>query len=99
MSKSDRLPLETRLSYVIAEELGEDPDELSPPLDEVVNVDALGELFADREDGTSRGQGLVSFRYKDVYVNVDDQGFVTIEECTRGPTDLPHGVKVPLDAD
>ena len=99
MSKSQRLPLETRLTYVIAEELGEDPDELSPPLDDVINVDALEELFADREDGTSRGHGLVSFRYRDIYVNVDDQGFVTIEGSTRGPTHRHHEAEVGVNAD
>lgn len=84
MVQGENLPITTRIAYVIAEELGEDPGELSPPLDEVINVEALDELFAERENGTSRGQGLITFEYRDMYVNVDEHGYVTIEGNTRG---------------
>lgn len=98
MSETEKTPLEIRLSHVIAEELGEDPDELSPPVDDVINVAALDDLFAEREEGESRGRGLVSFKYRDIYVNVDDQGYVTIEGNTRGLASSHRAARAALDA-
>lgn len=84
MSESKSLSIATKIAYVIADELGEEPAELSPTIDEVINVDALEELFADQGNGEPRGSGLVTFEYEGMYVHVDDEGFVTIEGRSRG---------------
>lgn len=77
-------PLEVQLAYMIGEELGQDPTSLQPPLNTVINIEALEELFADRENGLPRGDGIVRFRYQGLIVRIDSQGYVTIEEHTRG---------------
>lgn len=83
MENNDQLSVETKISYVIAEELDSDPEELSPTVDEVINVEALEELFG-QEAEESHDLGLVSFKYRDIYVNIDNQGYITIDGSTRG---------------
>lgn len=58
-----------------------DPLEL-PPLNAVIDVDALEELFAPKVDGTRRPRGTVSFSYCDCWVTVHgtDRVYVTREE-------------------
>lgn len=87
MSGLDEPSLEVKLAHLLAEEFDREPAELTPPLNDVIDVEALAALFEDRDDGTPRTDGVVRFRYRDRYVTVDSQGYVTIEAATRGSSD------------
>lgn len=56
-----------------------EPEEL-PPLNSVIDADALEALFGPRLDGTSRqGSGEVRFRYAGYMVRVSADGDVQVE--------------------
>ncbi|WP_254861978.1 HalOD1 output domain-containing protein [Halovivax gelatinilyticus] len=57
----------------VAEAEGIDPLELSPPLYDVVDTEALETLFADK-----KGLGKIIFNYKTFEVSVFSDGYVSI---------------------
>lgn len=64
----------------VAERLGTDPEDLRPPLSEVVNPDALNALFAPTPSGDPRtGEGRVEFTYANQRVVVRADGTVHVE--------------------
>jgi hypothetical protein len=77
-SEETQSPSEAVL-YKIAEQEDVQPEDLNPPLFEVVDPDALDELF--RED-----TGSVSFEYHGYLVTVDHSGKVSLQsvESERG---------------
>ncbi len=67
----------------VARAEGKQPAELSPPLFDVIDPDALDHLF----DGKPETAGTVAFRYHGYLVIVDQYGRVTVEEETPVPSD------------
>lgn len=63
----------------VAEAEGVAPEELAPPLYEVIDPDALGRLFASTSNA-DRGDGRVTFRYAGHDVTVESDGAVSVEE-------------------
>lgn len=61
----------------VSEAEGVQPEELTPPLYEVIDPDALGRLFAATSDGTRR-HGTVNFVYRGYEVTVRDDGTVSV---------------------
>lgn len=59
----------------VAAREGVDPTELSPPLNDVVDPDALDALFAGTDDPGSR----LSFTYRGYSVEVHSDGHVDVE--------------------
>lgn len=58
----------------VADREGVDVTDL-PPLDDIVNPDALDEVFARKHDGTPRQGGRITFSYAGYSVTVhSDQG-------------------------
>lgn len=72
----------TRVVEAIAEAEGVDPVALDPPLNAVIDLDALDELFSPNS-GVPRPSGRVEFEY-DGYDVVVEGGAVTVE-----PKDAP----------
>lgn len=61
----------------VAAREGVDPRVLDPPLNEVVDGDALNSLF---DDGLAAAEGSVSFTFCGYDVTVDADGDVALEE-------------------
>lgn len=66
------------VARAVAAVAGKDPTELEPPLDRIVDTDALDELFRARHNGESRGAGRVTFDYCGYTVEVDSSGAVDV---------------------
>lgn len=62
----------------VAAREGSDEDDL-PPLDDVLDADALDALFATRPGGDPRRGGRVVFTYCDYTVTVEDDARVRVE--------------------
>lgn len=86
MRTDDETSAAVEVTEAIAAAMDTDPSKLSPPVDDVVDTDALETLFSDRDDGRPRGRGIVLFRYKHLTVTVDDEGYVTVGNGLRGGT-------------
>ncbi|WP_121822015.1 HalOD1 output domain-containing protein [Halostella salina] len=67
-----------RVVESVARTEGVDPVDLQPPLNDVVDLDALDALFAP-VGGVPRTDGRVEFRYDDYLVAVDADGTVAVE--------------------
>jgi hypothetical protein len=65
-----------RVVYAVAAAERCDPTELRPPLQAVVDADALDSLFVDC---SSNAVGSVSFEYRDHSVVVESDGTVSID--------------------
>lgn len=63
----------------VAEAEGVEPDELDEALSDVVDPDALRELFAPKHDGTPR-EGRVTFTYCGYDVTVEGPGEVRVSD-------------------
>jgi len=63
----------------VAEAEDRDPTEISPPLYEVINPEALDQLFAATPT-TGRMSGEVRFSYKGYEVTVSGDGYVSVEQ-------------------
>ena len=70
--------LSTRVLTTVADANECTPDDLDT-LYNVINPEALDELFAPRADGTTRSQGSVSFQYAGYWVTVSSDGVVELE--------------------
>lgn len=64
--------------FAVSALTGTDPVEMEP-LYEIVDVDALEDLFAPKADGTPREGGTVSFTYCGCVVTVEGTDQVTVE--------------------
>jgi hypothetical protein len=64
----------------IAEKEDVDPLELTPPLFDVIDSDALGQIFATTSS-TGRMDVKVTFSYNGYDVTVCGDGCVSVEEC------------------
>lgn len=62
----------------VAEEDGTDPLDLSPPLYEAIDLDALDNVFATTQI-EGRMDGQVTFFYKEYEVTVYGDGYVSVE--------------------
>jgi hypothetical protein len=69
----------TRVVRAIAEREAVDPIRLDPPLNEVVDPDALDAMFAG-----PTACGVVRFTYRDFVVQVAADGRVRVEEAPAG---------------
>lgn len=57
---------------------GRDPQSL-PPLDRVLDTDALDTLFSPRADGTKRTGGRLSFVYSNCQITLNHGEYLTLE--------------------
>ena len=72
--------LSSRLVTTLADAKGVDPTELSPPLYDVIDPEALDSLFRPTQNGNGRSYGEITFRHGDFEVTVDSEGSVDVEE-------------------
>jgi hypothetical protein len=70
--------LSTHVLTTVADAKGCTTEELKP-LYEVINPEALDELFAPRVSGTTRAGGSVSFQYDGYQVTVTSENDVELE--------------------
>lgn len=73
-SRRETEPPSIAVVRALARFADDDPIDVEPPLNDVLDADALDALFADRPDGTSRGMGTVSFDVADARVVVSADG-------------------------
>lgn len=78
-SASEEVPASTHVIRLVAELEGVDPLSLDPPLNEVVDPDALDMLFE-----TTLADGFVRFEYCGYTVHVDSQGAVVVDQRADG---------------
>lgn len=72
-------PISEKIIAKVAERNGTDPRELSPPLYEVVDLEALDDLFAPGRQGSLRDcEGHVEFAYGSDRVRVESDGSVVV---------------------
>ncbi|MDG5778319.1 HalOD1 output domain-containing protein [Haloarculaceae archaeon H-GB2-1] len=64
----------------VAEADGTDPETLTPPLNDVVDPDALDRLFDDRTEDSPRDSGHLTFLYHGYMVVVYSTGDVEVQE-------------------
>lgn len=93
--RSNSEPLSVKVVRKVAEKDGVDPTELDAPLYDVINPEALDELFEPRRNGERRA-GTVEFTYHGYEIVVehgDDDGgpTITLEE-TGGSSGSTSGV-------
>jgi hypothetical protein len=69
-----------RVIEAVAEREDVGPTELTRPLSDVIDPEALDTLFEPQPDGRPRGEGRVEFEYYGYTVVVDTGGSVTVEE-------------------
>lgn len=67
----------TEIALRVAEEVGTPPEELQPPLYDLVNPDALEALL--RADGDRAFDGSIAFEAYDCTVTVDGDGRIEVE--------------------
>ncbi|WP_435180132.1 HalOD1 output domain-containing protein [Halorussus sp. AFM4] len=85
MSEFDARTLTERIVSKVSHRKDVDPVELQPPLDEVVDLDALDALFASRNGGTPRdADGLVAFTYEGYRIRVESGERIDIDEVDGG---------------
>lgn len=79
-STSERADLTTRVVQRVAKKEGLNATDLSKPLDEVVDPDALEALFSESPDGYQRAAGTIQFTYQGYTIVIDSDQQVSIEE-------------------
>lgn len=79
-STSDDVDITTRVVERVAEKEGVDATDLTQPLDQVVNPDAINALFSTRGDGTARSCGTIQFTYLGYEIVIDSEHNISIEE-------------------
>lgn len=73
--------LSSRLVTAIADHKGVAPTDLSPPLYESIDLEALDALFASTRDESARSQGRVTVVHDGLEVTINTEGSVDITEC------------------
>ncbi len=64
---------------------GREPESL-PPLENVVDTDALDALFDPRPDGKARSGGKLSFVYSESHLTVDNGEYLTFHRLDDRPS-------------
>jgi hypothetical protein len=82
---SSEQKLSSNVIEALAAEEGVAPTELRDPLYDVIELEALDELFSDRRDGKSRSDGLVQFTYLRYEVTVYSDGRVDVSDSDCRP--------------
>ncbi len=100
-TRSDSQPLSVQIVRKIADKEGTDPTALDAPLYDVINPEALDELFEPRRNGESRC-GTVEFAYHGYHIVVeqDDCGgdpTITLEESRTQSGDSSGGAQQSSD--
>ncbi|WP_408957618.1 HalOD1 output domain-containing protein [Natrinema sp. 74] len=79
-------PTSMRVVRAVAAEEGIDPAELRPPLHDIVDADALDELFPSTADSSNAARA-VEFAYRGKRVCIDSAGTVEIAaSAERSPS-------------
>lgn len=79
-SYADGEQLSTAVVMALADVAGVDPAEIGVPLYDVIDPDALDNLFSDKHDGSPRMGGKVIFTILDYEVTVQSYGEIVIRE-------------------
>lgn len=75
--------LTDRLVSKVADRTDSDPVELHPPLNEVIDLEALEALFSPCNSGMPRDvDGHVEFTYEEYRIQVESDGTITIDEAS-----------------
>lgn len=77
--RSNREPPSTRIVREVAAAEGIDPADLSPPLYETIDADAVDDLFAAAGGGPPPVGARVTFSYNGYLVRVEGTGDVTVQ--------------------
>ena len=77
---SGDVPLSTTILSLVTKATGLAPEELAP-LNDIVDPDALDNLFAPRGCGTARPAGAVSFEFEDLHVSIGRDGTVNVRSA------------------
>jgi hypothetical protein len=72
--------LTTTVVEKVADRESVEPTELSPPLYEVIDPDAVNAIFADSDTGRSSGEGRIEFSYCGYQVVVRSDGQVSVRK-------------------
>lgn len=80
--------LSSRLVAAIADHNEVDPTELSPPLYESIDLEALDLLFDSTQGGRSRSEGRVTFVHDGLEITIDTEGSVDVTELDENTTHL-----------
>ena len=72
-------PLCSEIIERIAKLKGVDPLDLQPRLSDVIDPDALEQVFDSRSNGTARRGGYLEFRYSGYRVSIRGDGELSIE--------------------
>lgn len=70
--------LSHRVIAAVADQECVPPEDLQPPLYEVIDLEALDRLFAPTPKGTPRSDGQVEFSYGEYRITVTSDGGVTV---------------------
>lgn len=76
--------ISVRIVQKVAAREGVDPTTLTPPLEHVVDTDALDALFRPTDRGRATA-GTVEFGYRDYAVTVDASGDIRLTETSSSP--------------
>ncbi len=79
-SYADGKQLSTAVVMALADVAGVDPAEIGVPLYDVIDPDALDNIFSDKHDGTPRKGGNVVFTILNYEVTVQSYGEISIRE-------------------
>ncbi|AHF98850.1 hypothetical protein HALLA_08215 [Halostagnicola larsenii XH-48] len=94
-TRSDSEPLSVKVVRKVAQMDGVDPTELDAPLYDVINPEALDELFEPRRNGEQRS-GTVEFTYHgyDIVIEHSDDGgpTITLEETGASSGSTSEGI-------
>ncbi|WP_327051363.1 HalOD1 output domain-containing protein [Halomicrococcus gelatinilyticus] len=77
---ADDEPLSTAVVVAIADAAGVDPADIGTPLYDIMDPDALDNLFSDKIDGSPRIGGQVVFTVLDYEVTVYSYGQIVVRD-------------------
>ena len=77
---ADEEQLSTAVVMALADITGGDPGNIGVPLYDVIDPDALDNLFSDKHDGSPRTGGKVVFTILNYEVTVQSYGEIVIQE-------------------
>lgn len=64
---------------------GTDPLELQPPLQSVIDLDAVEDLMAPADGGSREGTVSLAFKYGDCYVMIERDDDIVVRATTTRP--------------
>ncbi|WP_423745886.1 HalOD1 output domain-containing protein (plasmid) [Haladaptatus sp. SPP-AMP-3] len=77
---ADGEQLSTAVVMALTDITGGDPSDIGVPLYDVIDPDALDNLFSDKHDGSPRTGGKVVFTILDYEVTVQSYGEIVVRE-------------------